>query len=115
MHGDGRNAGQTKALAYGGLVCWVAVIGGAFLFGATHHLAARMALVAISALLLGEGVGLMTNWRGGANEVAAIIRGRPPVRGSLVAMHLGKKGFIRNTIGPTAVVLGGIFLWAAVR
>ncbi len=91
------------------------MIGGVFLFGAERNGTAEVFTASIGALLAGEGIGLMTNWCGGADEVVDIVRGRPPVVRSVVAMQLGKPWFIRGFMGLLALVMAGIFLWAAVR
>jgi hypothetical protein len=115
MPDDAPSPSQTKALAYGGVASWIAVIGGILVYGTGTSLWEETVLVASAALLLAEGLGLVTNWRGSADEVTAIVRSRPPVRDSLVATYLGKTSFVRNTLGPAAIVLAGLFLWAAVR
>ena len=105
---------QTNALAYGGVVSAVAVICGILLLPAQQAWA-QTALLGVGGLLFLEGLGLVTNWRRGAEKIAALIQGRPPATGSMVAMHLGKTSFVRNTLGPTAIVLSVLFVFAAVR
>jgi hypothetical protein len=109
-----RNDKQTNTLAYGGVISWLAIIGGIFLVR-SEQLWALAALAPIAAVLLIEGRGLITNWRGSAGEAAAMIRGRPPCQGEPDRCTPRKTAFVRNTLGPTSMVMGGIFLWGALR
>jgi len=71
--------------------------------------------VGLLALFVGaEGIGLMTNWRGGADEIGRLIRGEPEPD-SYTLRYLGSGHFIRGTLGSFCGFAGCVFLWAAIR
>ena len=105
---------ETNLLAYGGVVSCFAAIAGAWLLLLHRHALADAAVALIGLLVAAEGLGLVTNWRGGADRVGDMIRGTP--RTTDVELNYFASGqFVRGNAGLLALFCGCVFLWAAIH
>jgi hypothetical protein len=71
-------------------------------------------VICMSLPILGEGIGLITNWRGGRAEVVRVVRGSPTTR-SYVAVYLGKAWFMAAVLGPALVTYALLLMVGAAR
>jgi hypothetical protein len=66
-------------------------------------------VICLSLLILAEGAGLITDWRGGRTEVVRVVRG-PPTTRSYVALYAGKAWFMGAVVGPALVTYGVLLI-----
>jgi hypothetical protein len=106
---------QTSLLVYGGIASWVALIGGLFVYGTGTSRVEQVVMFVVGALVLAEGIGLVTNWRGGADEVSDRIRSWSPSADDVFVRTWSRASFVRGNLGLLAIFLGAVCIWAAFR
>jgi hypothetical protein len=74
----------------------------------------RAGLIVLASVMLAEGLALITNWRGGLDEVVRVLRGARGVD-SYVARNLGRHWFVRAVVAPFWLYAGGAVIFVATR
>jgi hypothetical protein len=111
MQNDPSVSAPTKLLAYGGVFSFFAWPIGVLL--PERNPLANGVTALIGVLMAAEGVGLVTNWRRGADEV--VRRAGHPDFPIGFTRYWATPNFIRWTLGPAAVFVGCVFMYSGIQ